>query len=313
MPTRYTLGIDLGGTTTYLAAADAHNNLGWETSFRTALTPTAEAFIARVAELTARARTSYLWEAAAVAAAAQVDQSRGYLVASPNLPFADIALGPALAEALGVPVRVENDVNAAAWGEYLGYPGAREPLLAVFAGTGVGAGLIAGSAVIRGADGFAAEIGHVPVVRDGGERCNCGNRGCLEAYAGGLALCRRASEAAPRADGRPYQRVDEIVAAAAGGNALCAALLEDAAAYLGMALAAAVNLYNPGTLVLGGGVTRAWPPLYGKSLAALKTHGLAPALKNLTTAPSKWGARAGAIGAAALARELLRPLPKRGE
>jgi glucokinase len=303
MPARNTLGIDLGGTTTTLAVVGARNRLIRERSFPTAETADLDAFVGRVRAEVAAMATPFA--AAAAAAAAQVDPATGYVVASPNLPFAGAPLGPSLAAALGVPVRVENDVNAAAWGEYLAAPGGREPLLAVFVGTGIGSGIVAAGCLFRGADGFAGEIGHVPVVREGGEPCGCGKHGCLEAYAGGLGICRRADAASPRPDGISFRHVDDVVAAASAGDVACARVLDEAAAYLGMGLGAAVNLLNPGTLVIGGGVTRAWPPLYDRAVAHLAVHGLPALLARLIMRPSAWGARAGVVGAAALARELL--------
>lgn len=306
MPARYTLGIDLGGTTTSLAVVDAQNCVVAERSFPTRAEAGFDDVLGRIREAAAALLREYPCAGAGVAAAAQVDVAAGVLVASPNLGFANQPLAARLRDALGLPVILENDVSAAAYGEYSADAGAREPLLAVFVGTGVGGGLVAGGEVFRGADGFAAEIGHVPVVPAGGEACGCGRRGCVEAYAGGSAIVRRANgRRSPEVPA--FADVGGVAAAAAAGDADCRNILEEAAEYLGVALAAAVNLLNPGTLVLGGGVARAWPPLVPRALARMKESALPPALASLAVREALLGSRAGAIGAAALARRSARP------
>ncbi len=302
MPARYTLGIDLGGTTTSLAVVDAQNYVAAQRSFPTRAEAGFDDVVGRICEAAAAALSEYACAAVGAAAAAQVNVEAGVLVASPNLRFAGEPLAARLRDALGLPVVLENDVSAAAYGEYLAAPGTREPLLAVFVGTGVGGGLVAGGDVFRGADGFAAEIGHVPVVATGGEPCGCGRPGCVEAYAGGSAIVRRVN--ARRSPETPaFADVDGVARAAAAGEAGCRGILEEAADYLGVALAAAVNLLNPGTLVLGGGVARAWPPLVPRALERMKESALPPALASLETREASLGPWAGAIGAAALARK----------
>jgi len=306
MPARYTLGIDLGGTNTALAIVDARNVIVWGVSFPTNGAAGFEDFVARATAAAETGRKEFPCAAAGVAAAAQVNPVSGRLVASPNLGFQNVPLRPALAKTLGLPVLVENDVNAAAYGEYVAGPEDRQPLLAVLVGTGVGGGLIVGDDVFRGADGFAVEIGHVPVVREGGDPCGCGRHGCLEAYAGGLGITRRAQIRRSSA-GEPFQDAGGVVAAAASGDDGCRRVLADAAAFLGMALAAAVDLFNPATLVLGGGVVAGWPELYDRALEHFNNAALEPLLTNLVTRRSYLGSRAGAVGAAALARRLMKP------
>lgn len=299
--TAYTLGIDLGGTNTSLVVCDAQDHIRWEASFPTdpgaGFAPVVERLIAGVAP----ALASFHVAAVGVAAAAQLDPVNGIILASPNLGFTNAPLGPSLRSAFKVPIIIENDVNAAAKGESVAQRDAAQPLLAVFVGTGVGAGLIVDGRVFRGATGVAAEIGHVPVVAAGGERCGCGRRGCMEAYAGGRNLLRRAQERR-RLPGKPFESVAEVAAAAGAGDTGCSAVLEEAAEALGMALTAAVALVNPATLVWGGGVARAYPPLIEAAISFLQQRGLPAALRVLDIRSSALGARAAAVGAAILAR-----------
>jgi len=306
MPARFTLGIDLGGTTTALAAVDARNNVVARRSFPTRAEAGFDDVVRRTSEAAAGILESYACAAAGVAVAAQVDPAAGVIVASPNLRFANEPLAARLQEELHLPIIIENDVNAAAYGEYLADPTAREPLLAAFAGTGVGGGFVVGGEIFRGADGFAVEIGHVPVVAAGGELCGCGRRGCVEAYAGGLAIVRRANARRTRSRAPAFEDVG-AVARAAATDAGCREVLEEAAYYLGVALAAAVNLLNPGTLVIGGGVARAWPPLVPRAVARMNESALPPLLVSLVAREALLGAAAGVVGAAALARDQLPP------
>ena len=297
MPPRYTLGIDLGGTTTTLGVIGPNAEVVWEQGFPTPREVGFDVFTARVAAAAETARAVFPFDAAGVAVAAQIDAARGVILTSPNLPWENVPVVAVFKAALGVPVVAENDVNAAAYGEYLADADRRDPFLVVFVGTGVGSGIIARGDLFRGADGFAAEIGHVPVVAAGGERCGCGRYGCLEAYAGGRGILRRAS-----AEGATYDAVDDVVFAAAAGNDHCRQVLEDAASYLGVALAGAVNLLNPATVVIGGGVARAWPPLRELAAARMRVSALAVSLAKLRLRASTLGTQAGIVGVAALAR-----------
>src|SRR5262249_39035966 len=122
----------------------------------------------------------------------------GVLHYSPNVAWRDLPLAARIERAVGRPTVVENDASAAAWGEFrLGAGRGASEVLVVTVGTGVGGGLIAGGELLRGANGFAAEIGHV-IVEPGGPRCGCGNLGCWEQVASGRAIDRLGREAAAR-------------------------------------------------------------------------------------------------------------------
>ena len=132
-----------------------------------------------------------------IAAAGMVDLE-GRLRFAPNLAWRDVPLAAFVGDALGLPALADNDVNAAAWGEYLHGAGQRSRhLLMVSVGTGIGGGIVLDGRLYRGANGFAAEIGHV-VVEPDGPRCGCGNRGCWEQVASGTAIARAGRLAAER-------------------------------------------------------------------------------------------------------------------
>jgi len=247
-----------------------------------------------------------------VACAGQIHAATGSVVYAPNLDWRDVPLGATLARSFPVPVVVENDVRAAAWGEYrFGAGRGARNMLAVFVGTGVGSGAVLDGRLWRGASNAAGEIGHTQVVLDG-VPCPCGQRGCLEQYASGSGFQRRLDAALRRgvrsiladlAGGEPARLTAPMVAEAAkAGDDLAGQLMADAARYFAMALANYVTLLNPEALVLGGGVIESVPALY---------DAVAPAVLGLTTIlardalridRSSLGDWSGTLGVADLAR-----------
>lgn len=247
-----------------------------------------------------------------VACAGQIHPETGAVVYAPNLDWRDVPLAATLRRAFPLPVTVENDVRAAAWGEYrFGAGRGAGSMLAVFVGTGVGSGAVLDGALWRGASNVAGEIGHTQVV-PGGLPCPCGQRGCLEQYASGSGFQRRLAEALRRGarsrltaltGGEAGRLTAPMVAEAAeDGDDLAREIWADAIRYLAMALANYVTLLNPAALILGGGVLESAPALY---------DAVAPAVRGLTTLLARgelWIARAslgdwsGTIGVADLAR-----------
>ena len=172
--------------------------------------------------------------AAGVSAPGPMDLARGHLIRPPNLPgWDDVPVRRLLAEALGIPVHLENDANAAALAEWrFGAGRGFDDLVYLTASTGIGAGLILGGRLHRGQGGNAGEVGHVPVEWEG-LACACGLRGCLEAYVGGAAWSRRLSEITPEASrvaelagGRERARPEHVVAAAKEGDAFARSEIE---------------------------------------------------------------------------------------
>jgi glucokinase len=247
--------------------------------------------------------------AVGVACAGQIDPRTGAVVFSPNLGWRDVPLGARLTQALGVPVIVENDVRAAAWGEFVA--GDRHgSLVAVFVGTGVGSGAVLDGRLWRGAGNAAGEIGHTQVVPDG-LPCGCGRTGCLEAYVSGSGLQRRL--AAAMTAGRASRLIDacggdarrltarDVYAAAIDGDPLARELWADAARFLTMAVANYVTLLNPSTLVLGGGVIDTVPALFDVVARGILELTTLLAAGSLGIERPRLGDLGGLLGAAALA------------
>ncbi|GAB3489021.1 ROK family transcriptional regulator [Nocardiopsis coralliicola] len=209
-----------------------------------------------------------------------------------------VDIGPQIAERFGVPARVDTDVAAMALGSHAAdYPEAGD-LVFVKASTGVGAGLIAGGRPVRGALGAAGDIGHTPVADGPGVPCRCGGTDCLEAVMGGPALVEQFAAA-----GREAADVRALALLAAGGDADAVALVREAGRRLGGVLAGAVNLLNPGMIVLGGHLGTAFDPLAAGVRESVYARATAMATRQLAIAPNRSGGDAGLRGAAALVLE----------
>ncbi|MEU8123354.1 ROK family transcriptional regulator [Spirillospora sp. NPDC049024] len=200
-----------------------------------------------------------------------------------------VEIGAPVAERFGVPAYLDNEVNAAALGEHQAHPGVGD-LLFVKVSTGIGAGIIAGGRIQRGALGAAGEIGHVPVPFPGEAPCRCGNVNCVEAVAGGTALLARS----------PADDLPALAALARAGDPATVALLRDAGRRIGEVVATAVNLLNPAVVVLGGDLAGADEPLIAGLREIVYRRSTALATRDLRIEPSRLGEGAGLAGCAAM-------------
>ncbi|MGZ4632465.1 MAG: ROK family protein, partial [Actinomycetes bacterium] len=210
----------------------------------------------------------------------------------------------------GCPAVVDNDVNIMAIGErYGGVAHSVDDFLFVKIGTGVGCGIVVDGKVYRGVSGSAGDIGHIRV-EDEGPVCACGNTGCLESFFSGAALAREAMEAAR--SGRSFALADRLaeagtltaadVAAAAGaGDPVAVQLVRDGGRRLGFLLAGLVSFFNPGMVVIGGGVAAGLGhPLLAEVRSVVYRRSLPLATGNLPIVLSEMGSEAGVVGAARL-------------
>jgi len=250
-------------------------------------------------------------KAIGVASAGQIDPDSGAVLFAANLGWRNVPLAATLASHFGVPVTTENDVRAAAWGEFrFGVHRAPSSLLAVFVGTGVGSGLVLDGRLWPGASNAAGELGHTRVVMDG-LPCACGGRGCLEQYASGRGFQRRLRGAlaagvkttlAKATDNDPDALDATMVAAAANsGDELARGMWSDATRYLTLALGNYVSLVNPRILLLGGGLFESLPELFDAVAGGILVGTTEQARASLSIEHARLGQWAGVLGAAALA------------
>lgn len=241
-----------------------------------------------------------------------IDQERGEVLVSSNLPAWDhYPLRETLGSRLRLPVALDNDANLAALGEYR-YGAGRgvNHLCYVTLSTGLGLGVVVNGEVYSGAHGTAAELGHVCVDWRGAE-CTCGKRGCAMAYASGIGISRMAYEALDRGDapllaalvppGRQRIAAETVADAAAQGDATAQAMLQRAGRYAGMALAATVQILDPGLLVIGGGLTRLGAVLLEPALATMRELVQKQMIDSVRVELSRLGEEIGMLGAAARA------------
>jgi glucokinase len=250
-------------------------------------------------------------EAIGVGAAGLVERPGGNARWAPHNTYRRLELRRLLHERTGLPTSVDNDGNAAAWAEArFGAGAVSDDLVLVNVGTGIGGGLVLDGQLYHGEHGFAGELGHL-IVDPGGDRCPCGNRGCLEAMAAGSTLGRLGREAAA-ADpggrlaalaGGPDLVTGEVVfAAAAEGDKPALALFERVGHWLGVGIASLVTIFDPDLVVVGGGVAATGDLLLAPARASFERYVHARDHRDLPpVVPARLGADAGLVGAATLA------------
>lgn len=315
------IGIDLGGSNLRAAAfGDGDGATPLEIHKEAVGDDRApEAIVERVARTIERlAGGSAGPVAVGVGVAALLRDRRGTVANSPHLRWRDVPFGELLGRRLGARYRlgVYNDVNAITWGEAVaGAARGCRDVLAVYVGTGIGGGLIAGGQLIEGASNCAGEIGHTKVRWDEeAAPCLCGGRGCVEAYAGGsylLARIRREladeqlkTTVIERAGGSiDAVTPSHVDAAALDGDAWALGLWTELAALLAVALGNALALLNSQRLILGGGVLGRTPALRAMTEIDLMLVAPPASLEPLTIAAAELGDDAGLVGAARLARD----------
>jgi glucokinase-like ROK family protein len=231
----------------------------------------------------------------------------GIVLAPPIMPGWDrYPIRETLEKKWGIPVALSNDAEAGALGEWAFGAGRGEHDLAyIKVGTGIGAGLLLDGRIYRGATGSAGEIGHLTMVENG-PLCNCGNNGCLEALAGGQAIARQAQEAVQCGErtvlsnmGRTEKiTAQDVASAAQRGDLVAQKIVSEAGSHLGVALAGLVNLFNPGMVVVGGGIAQIGDLFLQPVRDAVMRRSLPAAARTVKITTAILGHRSSSIGAA---------------
>ncbi|HYP56108.1 MAG TPA: ROK family protein [Solirubrobacterales bacterium] len=307
-----TIGIDLGGTKMLLGVLDADSKVRHESRERSTQLDEAELVELMVREIEeARAKRPGV-EAIGLGIPATIDHEKGLAISAVNLPIESLPIRDLLVERTGLPVFVDNDANVAALAEHLkGAARDARNVVMLTIGTGIGGGLILGGEIYRGANGAGAELGHVVIDMDG-PRCqgNCPTHGCVEAFASGTALGREGREAAERELGSALGRMRAegrevdgraVTEAAQAGDRTAIGVFDLVGRRLGVALASFANLFEPETIVVGGGVMAAGDLLLEPARAELQARALPP-MNRTPVVAAELGGDAGMIGAAAMAR-----------
>lgn len=241
-------------------------------------------------------------ESIGVAIPGLADPRSGQWIYSPFSGIRDLPIASMLTHEFGLPVAIENDVNACAVAERMfGCCRDVDDFVWITVSNGIGAGIFVRGELYRGSTLNAGEIGHVIVV-DGGNLCGCGRRGCLEAHASGRAIASRYAELARG----PWLDARQVAAAARDGDAAAARVYKEAGVHLGKAIAGAVNILNPARVVLGGGVAADLDLFLPALRGELEARVFREANRELRIERTALSGNAGLLGAAAVAQAAIR-------
>jgi glucokinase len=311
----YYIGVDIGGTNLRLALVDSRGGVASRVKLQTDIHLGRDGFLDRllsgISMLRVRGEQSGgRVRAAGIGVPGLIDAS-GLVHSSVNLQSIEgLNLKEMVARSSGLPIVTVNDANAAAFGEKM-YGAGRSygSLMLLTLGTGVGSGLVLDGRLWTGADGIAAECGHLTVEPDG-ILCCCGNRGCLEQYASARAVVAAAVNALADGAGGALAALDAdsltaeaIAIAARSGDPLALSLYHEAGRYLGITGAALVNLLNIEAIILAGGMAGSFDLLAGPMREEIGKRAFALPAGRVRIVAGELGDDAGILGAAALARE----------
>jgi glucokinase len=270
------LAVDLGGTQLRVAVFDSSYRMLYRHAVLTEVKEGVDAVLDRLIACVRAAGDKVGWQrisGVGVSAPGPLDPWRGVIHWAPNLPgWRDVPLSDRLGEALGRPVWMSNDGNAAALAEQrFGAGKGQSDVVYITVSTGIGGGIVSHGEIVLGQRGLGGEVGHMTVQADG-PRCNCGNVGCVEALASGVAIARQAQELvalgartciADLVDGDPQRITAKVVhEAARQGDVVAVDLFRKAGMYLGIGMVNLMYLFNPGIIVVGGGVAKAGDLLF---------------------------------------------------
>lgn len=263
------IGIDLGGTNIAVGIVDDSGKIIHQLSTPTLASRPAEEIIKDMAE-TAKKTVEQAGmnmadiKAVGIGSPGSVDNENGEVVYSNNLPFYHTKMRDEMQKYIDLPVNLENDANAAAYGEYIAMGHGVDSFVAITLGTGVGGGIILNGKIYRGFNGAGAELGHFTLVHDG-ENCTCGKPGCWEAYASVTALIRQtraAMDANPQSIMHKMAQEEGKISgrtaftAAKSGDTAAQAVVDKYIAYVADGITSIINIFQPDMLVIGGGISK---------------------------------------------------------
>jgi len=308
------IAVDLGGTHVRTAVSDESLHLAGRTDAPTLLELGPEGIIDQIVRQARQSvsESGVSWsqvQTLVVGAPGPLDATSGVMLNPPNLPgWENVPLRLSLEAELEIPVKVANDANAAALGEfYFGAGRGNRNLVYITVSTGIGGGVVVEGRLVEGASGTAGEIGHTTIDRYG-PVCKCGNKGCLEVIASGTAIARRFREglaAGERSivtewvDGDLATSAD-VARGAQQGDRFALALFTDAAEAVGFGVVNCIHLFNPDVIAIGGGVTKAGRLLFEPIQRVVEQYALAVPRNVVRIVQAELEEDVGLIGAAAL-------------
>lgn len=311
---KYYLGVDIGGTNVVVGAVDKNGCLIDKSSFKTNIPRPANDLCKEITEhcIKVAERNGGMSEVVSIGVGVPGIISEGVIKNASNLKYKDIPLSQILSNMTGKPVFVQNDANAAAYGEYVAGNGFKASSVVVITiGTGIGGGIIINGQIVDGFNGAGAEIGHI-IINSGGRHCACGRRGCFETYCSATALINQTKKAMIDDPNSLLWKICPDINDVDGKTAFDAMRLGDVAAkrvvddfiyYLSIGVENIVTLLQPEVLCIGGGVSNEDEALMiplRKRLAELSLLGTN--ISSTRVVAAKLKNDAGVIGAALLGR-----------
>lgn len=313
---KYVLGIDIGGTNLVVGAVteDGTRVRGLR-SEPTGVPDGPDIVLERIVRMAGETIAATKKEDAGatilgvgIGSPGPLDRKRGLVIFTPNLRWKNMPVRDRIGDALGLRAALDNDANCAMLGEHwVGAAKGAKNAVCFTIGTGIGGGIVVDGKLVHGASDVAGEIGHI-TIEVNGRRCGCGNDGCLEAYASGPAIARRACEAIEAGavseilgmagNDSAAITAQTVFDAAARGDALADELVRDTARYLGVGIANMLNIMNPEVVVICGGVTQAGDHLFVPLRREVMRRAFKPAVDACRIVPGALPGTAGVVGAA---------------
>jgi glucokinase len=311
MEKSFVIGIDLGGTKINGALADLEGKVLSKFTMPTNASEGEQAVLGRIVKVIETViekanKTVEEIKTIGIGSPGPLDAKAGIIVTTPNLPFRNFQLVKPIIEKFNIPTFLDNDANVAAIGEYmLGSGKGTTNMVYITVSTGIGGGAILDGRVYRGSTSNALEVGHMTIVPDG-PRCNCGNKGCIEALASGTAIARQAREAIAAGLETSLSSLDvvtsyEVYKEAQSGDKVSKDILDKSFNYLGIAVANIITSFDPEMFVIGGGVSQMGDVLFDKVQQVVNKRCFKSMSENCRIVPAGLGTDAGVMGAVALA------------
>ena len=319
---QFIVGIDLGGTN--IAAGVMPTDGTREIAMRMVQTHAEEgsdAVVNRIAALiedviaqtqleTGAERSDFL--GVGIGSPGPLDRARGVVIVTPNLGWRDFPLRDEVSKRVNLPATLDNDANCATIGEWwCGAAKGGRNVVGLTIGTGIGGGLILDGKLYHGASDAAGEIGHT-TIDSTGRRCKCGNYGCLEAYTSGPAIAERAREVLEGDDDSLLPAMVDgdlskitaqtVFEASKRGDRVALDVVRDTAHFLGVGISNLINIFNPDTFVIAGGVTQAGELLFDPLRAEVRRRAFKPSVEACRIVPGALPLSAGVVGAVATFR-----------
>jgi glucokinase len=310
---KYSIGIDIGGTNITVALVTKKGEILRKIRFPTKAEEGKTKTVKRIVKalhVVMKGLHSGSIQGIGIGAAGDIDQNRGVVRFSPNLSWKNVPIVHLIKKKFNLRVVLDNDANAAAWATYILETGRKaKNLLCITLGTGVGGGFIVDGRIYHGASGSAGEIGHM-TLNPQGQRCKCGNYGCLETYIGSGYIVEKAVTEIRKGEKSLIKKIargklqsitpETIQTAALRGDKLARKIWKEAGERLGIALSGVINLLNPGVIVFGGGVAKAGELIFKPMKEVIRKRTFRIPFDTVKFSCTKLGEDLGAIGAALL-------------